>query len=322
MKRCAIYLILSVGLVAFGPVGVAQEKIVKIGLVSFQGPQLASQLKNFHDGMKALGHVEGKTYELESHFTSGDEAKAKHLVRELVTKPVDIFIARDTAVAHMAKEATKTVPIVMLVSDPLATGLVPSLSRPGGNMTGTGMFGPDLAGKRIEILRDVRPSIRTIGFVGLSTDQNAANFARETRVATDRTNIRLLAKFIANSAELDEALFADLKREGAEAVIVQPIFTGLRDRVVSLAMRSQLPVISDYRPFAEAGALLTFGVDQDERVHRLAYFVDRILKGANPADLPVEMPSAFKLVVNTKTAKAVGWNIPESFLTRADEVIE
>ena len=298
------------------------QQLAKIGFVSGQGPALEGHLKYFREGMSAFGHVEGKTYELESYFIGTNQQRTREVIRTLVNKPVDVLVVWVTPVAHIAKEETKTVPIVMLVSDPIATGLVPSLSRPGGNMTGTAMAGTDLAGKRLEILRELRPSIRTVAFIGSVRDSNGQTFARESKMATDRLGMNLIVKFIDGSSDLNEELFESLKRDGAEAVIVQPIFTGNRATVVPLAMKFQLPIIADYQPFAEAGAIFTFGVDDAERLRRLGYFVDRILNGAKPAELPVELPTSFKLVVNTKTAKALGWQIPEVFLARADEVIE
>lgn len=298
------------------------QQVPRVGFVSFQGPALAGDIKYFRDGMTALGHTEGKTYTLESHFTAADRAKTQAIIEALVEKPVDVLVVQVTPVAHIAKQATKTLPVVMFVSDALASGLVPSLSRPGGNLTGITMAGPDAAGKRLEILRELRPSIRTVAFVGASTSPNGKVFARETKEAANRTGMKVVERFVGNPSEFNEILFEGLKREGAEAVVIQPIFTGHGNRIAPLAMKFQLPVISDYSQFAQAGALFSFGVDFDERVRRLAYFVDRILKGAKPADLPVEQPTSFKLVINIKTAKALGWNIPETFLTRADEVIE
>ena len=312
----------GLALIALCATSAAAQQMPKIGFVDFQGPALAGDIKHFRDGMTALGHSEGKTYELEAHFTAGDRTKTQALIEALVKKPVDVLVVRVTPVAHMAKEATKTIPIVMLVSDALSTGLVPSLARPGSNLTGVTMAGPDAAGKRLEILREVRPSINTVAFIGSSKDSNGPTFARETKTATDRMGMKLVVKFLDDPTEFNDALFEGLKREGAEAVIVQPIFTGHAARIVPVAAKAGLPIISDYPPFAEAGALMSFGVDSGERMRRLAYFVDRILKGAKPGDLPVEQPTSFKLVINSKTAKALGWNIPEAFLARADEVIE
>ncbi len=300
----------------------ASQQLPKIGFVSFQGAALAGHIKYFRDGMTALGHAERKSYELESHFTGGNREATKEIIETLMKNPVDVLVVWVTPVAHMAKVATQTIPIVMLVTDALATGLVPNLSRPGGNLTGATMAGTDLAGKRLEILREIRPSIRTVAFVGVARDSNGETFARETQAAADKVGMKLLTKLVDGPSDITDGLFESLKRDGAKIVIIQPIFTGVRDKIMPLAMKVQLPLIADYPPFAEAGALFSFGVDETERLRRLAYFVDRILKGAKPADLPVELPTSFKLVVNVKTAKTLGWSIPEAFLTRADAVIE
>ncbi len=307
-------------LLALSPLPAAAQ--AKVGFVSFQGPAMAGHLRYFKDGMKALGHVEGKTYTLDSHFTAGNREATKDVIHALVKKPVDVLVVWVTTAAHIAKDETQTIPIVMLVTDPLSTGLVPSLSRPGGNLTGAAMAGTDLAGKRLEILREIRPSIKTVAFIGVSGVSNGATFARETQAAADKVGMKLLTKLVDSPADLNDSTFESLKRDGAETVIIQPVFTGLRDKVMAIATKAGLPVIADYLPFAESGALFSFGVDETERVQRLAYFVDRILKGAKPADLPVEQPTAFQLVVNVKAAKAIGWPVSDTFLLRADRVIE
>jgi putative ABC transport system substrate-binding protein len=259
----------ALGLLALSPVPAAAQ--AKVGFVSFQGHALAAHIDHFKAGMTALGHVEGKTYELDFHFTGGNREQTQEIVEALIKKPVDVLVVQVTPVAHIAKEATKTIPIVMLVSDALATGLVPSLSRPGGNLTGATMAGPDLAGKRLEILREIRPSIKTVAFIGSSRDSNGKTFARETQAAADRIGLKLLTTFVDDPAEINEALFTRFKREGAEVAILQPIFTGAGARIVPIAAKAGLPVIGDYPPLAQAGALFSFGVDDSERIKRLAY---------------------------------------------------
>jgi putative tryptophan/tyrosine transport system substrate-binding protein len=278
-----------------------RTKIARLGFVSWQAPTRAEDLRQ---GLRELGYVEGKNIEIEVHFVDGDLERTKSVIRTLTQKGVDILVVRATPTAHIAKEMTRTIPIVMQVSDPLATGLVESLSHPGGNLTGVSNSGPDLAGKRLEILREIRP------------------VARETQAAADQIGLNVLVRLVDSADALDESDFQAMQRHGVEAVIVQPIFTGHRVKIVGLARNSQLPVISDYIPFAEAAALLTFGVDDAERVRRVAYYVDRILKGMKPADLPVERPTTFQLVLNVLTAKAFGWTIPPVLLARADKVFE
>jgi putative tryptophan/tyrosine transport system substrate-binding protein len=224
-------------------------------------------------------------------------------------------------VAQLAKEATTTIPVVMIVADPLATGLVPSLSRPDANLTGLSLASPDLAGKRLELIRDIKPDIRTIAFLGLNEAQTPT-FVRETTAAASKLGLQLQVRVLDGPEQVDAALFEAMKRDGVEAVIAQPLFSGQQDRIVGLAMKQQLPVVSDFADFARAGGLFSLGVEEVDILRRVAYFVDRILKGAKPAELPIEQPTAFRLTLNMRTAKAIGWSISPVLLSRADEVIE
>ena len=301
----------------------AQQKIAKLAYVTWLSEsQRASDLDSLRQGLRELGYVEGKDIALEAFFTAGDRERTREVIRRLVREPVDILIVRITPAIHIAKEETPTIPIIMIVADPLATGLVQSLSHPGGNITGVSIAGPELAGKRLELLREVRPGLRTVAFLGQANDLNTATFVRETQAAAKQIGLNVLVKLVDGAAGIEAPLFAAMKREGAEAVIVQPVFISYREKLIKLAMEVQLPVISDFAPFARSGALLSFGVDQAERVRRTAYFVDRIFKGAKPADLPVEEPTSFQLVVNLHTAQALGLTISPMLLARADEVIE
>ena len=298
-----------------------QTRITKLGFVSWQSPAGENQVEYLREGLTLLGYVEGRNIELETWFTDGNRERTQEVIRGFVQKPVDVLIVRVTPAAQLAKEATQTIPIVMIVADALATGLVPSLSRPGGNLTGLSLASPDLAGKRLELVREIKPDIQTIAFLGLA-EQQTATFVRETTAAAKVMGLNLVVRIIESPKMTDGALFAAMKRDGAEAVILQPVFTGQQDRIVSLATKSQLPVIADFSAFAKAGALFTFGVEEADILRRAAYFVDRILKGAKPADLPIEQPTTFRLTVNVRTASALGWTIPPLLLSRADDVIE
>lgn len=300
-----------------------QPKIVKLGYVSWFAPTTAGDVEQLRQGLRELGYIEGKNFEIEAHFTDGNRDKTREALQSMVDRGFDFLIVSATPAAHIAKELTAKIPIVMSpVSDPVATGLVKSFASPGGNMTGMAMVGPDLAGKRLEMLREIKPDIGTVAFLGSSRDPNTPTFVRGTKVAADKIGIRLIEKMVDGPDGIDEALFQALKRDGVEAVVVQPIFLGHEAKIVPSAMKAGLPVISDYLPFAEAGGLLTFGVDRDGQTRRAAYFIDRILRGTSPADLPIEQPTAFKLGVNAVTAKTLGWTIPPSLLFRADVVIE
>jgi putative ABC transport system substrate-binding protein len=296
---------------------------VKLGYVSWWPPSLKFYLDNLRQGLRDLGYVEGTDIVIEAHFTNGNRTRTQEVVRTLVAAPVDVFVVSTTPVAHIVREATRTIPVVMAsVSDPIATGLVQSVSKPGGNLTGLSMFGPDLAGKRLQLLLEINPRIRSIAFLGSAADPNAATFLRQAQAAAERLGLILMPKLIDGPNVIDAALFETMQRQGVEAVMVQPIFAGHQDRIVSLAAQARLPVISDYRHFAEAGALLTYGIDDRIQMRRAATFVDRILRGERPAEMPIEQLTNFSFVVNRRTAAALGIDVPESVLLQVDEVIE
>jgi putative ABC transport system substrate-binding protein len=263
-----------------------------------------------------------KNYEVEAYFTGGNREMTQDVARRLVQEPVDVLLAVATPAIHIVNAATHTIPIVMLTANALATGLVSSLSRPGGNLTGVSLLMTDLAGKRLELLREIQPSLHAITFLGSSRDPNTATFVRETQTAADQLGVVLSVRLVDGPASIDQAIFDTMKRDGSEAVIVQPIFAGYHDNIITMAMKSRLPVISDWAFFAEAGALLTYGANEADLMRRTAYYVDRILKGANPADLPIEQPTNFEMVINLKTAKALGLDVPATLLATADRVIE
>jgi putative tryptophan/tyrosine transport system substrate-binding protein len=212
--------------------------------------------------------------------------------------------------------------VVAPSGNPLATGLVESLSHPGGNITGVSDQVTDLAGKQLGLLHEIRPGLNTVAFLGLATTPLAATFVRETRGAGDRLGVKVLERLVDGLDAIDQAMFDAMKRDGAEAVIVQSIFRGRRDRIIAMAMRSQLPTIAGADVFAEAGALMSYAPDETAAARRAAYYVDRILKGAKPADLPIEQPTKFQLIINTRTAQQFGWTIPQIVLMQADRIIE
>lgn len=309
------------------PAAAQKPKLAKLGFVDWFSPELTRDVEQLRQGLRELGYVEGKNIELQTYFTSGDREKTREVTQSLIDGGVDILIVSATPAVHIAKDLTRgltrTIPVIMApVSDPIASGLVESLSHPGGNLTGLSMIGPDLAGKRLELLREIKPALATVAFLGSSRDPNSATFLRGITQAADKIGVGVIAKFIEGPGALDVAAFQQLKQAGAEAVMVQPIFLGKEGEISRLAMTAGLPVVSDYPMAAEAGALLTLGVDRDEQTRRVAYYVDRILKGASPADLPVEQPTVFRLGVNVRTARALGLTIPQSLLFRADLVVE
>lgn len=293
-----------------------------IGFVTWGSPAVEMRVEDLRQGLRDFGYVEGKNIRLESHFTDGNKERTRAIIQAMVARPVDILIVWQTPAVHIAKEATSSIPIVIMVADALATGIVKSLSHPGGNITGVSNTGPELAGKRLELLREIRPGLRTVAFLGSSSDQNGPTFARETARAAEKIGLTSLTRLVEGGGAIDAALFQSMKRDGAEAIIAQPVFTSYREKIVAMALEAGLPVTSDFALFAEAGALCTLGVDDGVQLRRTAYYVDRILKGAKPADLPIEQPTKFTLVINMVTAKKLGWAVPPLVLARAERVIE
>ena len=271
--------------------------------------------------MRELGYVDGRNIHVEYHSAEQRSDLAATLAADLVRREVDIIVAVATPAAHAAKNATATIPIVMQVSDPLATGLVASLAQPGGNLTGVSSSGPDLAGKRLELLRELRPDLARVAFLGAANDPNARTFLNETQAAAASIRVRLQPLLVTGPEEFDAA-FATMIQEQAQGLIVQPLFVGHRAKLAELAARHRLPMVAEQRTFAVAGGLAAYGVNRSALSRRWAYYVDKILKGAKPADLPVELPTTFELVINLKTAKALGLEVPPTLLARADEVIE
>jgi ABC-type uncharacterized transport system substrate-binding protein len=310
--------------VAIATPAAAADKPAKIGFLSWYSPAMKWHVDHFREGMQRLGYVEGKSYVIEAYFTDGNRELTQQVARKLIEEPADILVVQTTAAAHIAKEATRTIPIVVASSaNPLATGLVESLAHPGGNITGLSDQLTELAGKPLGLLHEIRPSLKTVAFLGLARTGNAATFLREARGAADRLGVKVLERLIDGPEAIDQALFDAIKRDGAEAVIVQPIFQSHADRIVAMAMQAQLPTIAlNAGLFAEAGALVTYGPDGAALMRRAAYYVDRILKGAKPADLPIEQPTEFQLIINARTATQLGWTIPQMVLLRADRVIE
>ena len=307
----------------YAPGATAQAAPRKIPFVSWFTPQLAVHAEHFRRGLRELGYVEGRDIAVEAHFTSGDRDLTREIIRRYVRERVDLLVVEATPAIALAKQEAGSLPIVMaMVSDPIAAGFAHSLSHPGGNLTGRTMFGPDLAGKRIDLLKEIRPELRTVAFLGSSLDVNTVRFVRETQAETDRIGLKLVVRLVEGPRAIDAGVFDALRRDGSEAVIVQPIFGGFQGTILALANEAGLPIVADWAMFAEAGAVLTYGIDTYANARRAAYFVDRILKGARAAELPIEQPTEIRLAVNVGAAKRFGWTVPLGVLLRADEVIE
>ena len=276
-------------------------------------------------GLAALGYVEPQTLELLTTFVGGDPALTRETAKRLVARKVDVIVVIATPVATIVKQETEVsrIPVVMApVADPLATGLVQSIARPGGNLTGMSMAGPDLSGKRLQILRDIMPDLRSLAFVGSNRDPNTKTFIAGLQGVAAQAGVKLVVRLVDSPKQIDDALMADLRQAGAQALDIQPIFMGRHAEIVATATRAGLPSTSDFPVFAEAGALFSYGLDDRARMERAAYFVDRIVKGTKPADLPVELPTEFTLIVNRKAATGLRLVIPPAVIAEANEVID
>jgi putative ABC transport system substrate-binding protein len=278
----------------------------------------------FLEGMRALGYVEGQNLVLEYRYADGQFERFPALAAELVRLPVEVLLVGSTQAALAAKDATTTIPIVMAgAGDPVGSGLVASLAQPGGNITGLSVLGPDLVGKQLEFLKDVRPTVTRVALLWNPANPVAALIVREAELAAQRLGVQLhLVE--ARGPEAFDSAFGAMTSAHAGALLVVPdsIFFQHRSRLAELAATSRLPSMYNSRGHVEAGGLLCYGPSFTDIGQRAAAYVDKILKGAKPADLPVEQPTKFDLVINLKTAQALGITMPPSLLLLADEVIQ
>jgi len=278
----------------------------------------------FLEGMHALGYVEGQNFVMEYRASAGQSERLPALAAELVRLKVDVLLAWTTPAALAAKDATTTIPIVMMgVGDPVGSDLVASLARPGGNVTGLASLAPDLVGKQLEFLKDVLPTVSRVAILWNPANPTRALIVREADMAAQRLGVQLhLVE--ARSPDAFDRAFAAMTSAHAGALLVlgDGMFFQHRRRLAELAATSHLPTMHNIRPFVEAGGLMAYGPSTLDIRRRAAVYVDKILKGAKPANLPVEQPTKFELIINLKTAKTLGLTIPPSLLLLADEVIQ
>jgi putative ABC transport system substrate-binding protein len=303
-----------------------QKATPVIGFLGSTSPgALAPFVAAFRQGLSETGYVEGQNLTIEYRWAEGDYDRLPALASDLVGRKVDVIVAAGgPSSALAAKSATSTIPIVFTaVNDPVAVGLVASLARPGGNLTGFNGMGVELMPKRLELLSELVPKADVIALLVNPNDANAERMIRDVREAS-RVKGLLLHILKADSEGEIETVFASLVELHAGGLLVGPdaFFLSRRDQLVALASRQTVPAIYPWRELAAAGGLISYGASLTAIYRQVGIYVGKILKGANPADLPVEQPSIFELVVNLKTAKALGLTIPQSILGRADEVIE
>jgi putative ABC transport system substrate-binding protein len=313
-----------VGCVAIGEAQQAAKSVPRIGYLSLAAkPSVRDEA--FVQGLRDLGWVDGQNITIEYRWAAGKVDGLPALADELVGLKVDIIVAPATPAVQAAKNATKTIPIVMIaVADAVASGFVASLAQPGGNITGSTNILPELASKRLGLLREILPKLSRMAFLAYGPDPAHRLFVKQAQDAAQSFKIRFQPLVLAGVEEIEGA-FSAMKKERAGSLIVQPLFIsvlGQGPRIAELAAKNRIPTISDGFQFAEAGGLMFYGPDPIAVYRHTATYVDKILKGRKPADLPVEQPMKFEMVINLKTAKQIGVTIPPNVLVRADKVIK
>jgi len=298
------------------------RRVARIGILLFNTPTTDPNLVVLLDALRGLGWTEGGNLTIEYRYGEGRTERLAQYAGELVQVKPDLIFALGGDVAPFAKNATSTIPIVVVVSnDPVQAGLVASLARPGGNVTGLTFLLSDLAAKRLEMLRQISPKIVRVGILW-NPDHADPDF-RETQAAAAPLGVEIVSLEVRRPEDYETA-FKTARRDRIDALIVvsSRLMTLARQRILEFATTARLPLATGWGAWAEGGALLTYGPNIDEVVRRSAAYIDKILRGARPADLPVEQPTKFELVLSLKTAKALGLTIPQSLLLRADRVIE
>jgi putative ABC transport system substrate-binding protein len=300
----------------FGAYAQQGKRIRRIGILLVDSPE---PMGPFREALAKLGYVEGKTIEFETRSARGQDTRLSELAAELVRIPVDVIVAVQTPAAHAAKKATSVIPIVIMAGDPIATGLISNLARPDGNLTGFSATAAEAAAKSLELILEMIPGARRVGVLGNPDDPFMKPFFEQIRQGALDVHLEVHEVPVRGSNELNDA-FAAITREHADAAIIQgslPV-----EQTVELALKYRLPSLSTQKSAVRAGILMSFNASFAERGRILASYVDRIFKGAKPADLPVQEPTQYELAINLKTAKAIGLTVPPTLLARADEVIE
>jgi putative ABC transport system substrate-binding protein len=319
--RLAIVLILG-SLLASISAAEAQQAgpVYRIGFLR-NGPPPETFIDGLRQGLRELGYVEGQNISIE-YGLAGSADQLPEAAAELVRRNVDVIIASGTPPVPAAKNATRTIPIVFVAAiDPVATGVVASLARPDGNVTGFALIEADLMGKRLELLREVVPGLSRVAVLSQAKNPGNAEYIRQAELAAQALGIQLQVVAVREPGDFERA-FVEMRGTGAVIKLADVLFTSYQEQIVELAARNQLPVVYGARFFADAGGLMAYGADLRDQYRRAATYVDKILKGAKPADLPIQQPVKFELVINLKTARALGLEIPRTILLLADDVME
>ena len=320
----AFRVFLSIAAAAIGSTAQAADGLPRIGWLDFGSGDVA-RAQALEQGLRAQGLVDGRTIVLERRSAESDAARLPRMAEELVRLKVAVILAPDPPSVAAARAATKTIPIVMRVSnDPVATGLVSSLAHPGGNMTGLYSVTDELVGKRLEILREAIPGLVRVAVLWDPGYERSQFWFREAQAAARAIGLQLLSVEARGAKPDFETAVRDAVKRGAQALITlrNPRVVASARSLAELTTRHRIPAMFDEQAFVQYGGLISYGTDLRDLYRRLAGYVDKILKGANPGNLPVEQPTVFELVINLKTAKALGITIPQSLLLRTDRVIE
>jgi len=326
MRRIVWFILISV-LLGGAATAEAQQpkKIPRIGYLSANFlSAVRENVEGFQQGLRELGYIEGKTIAIEYRFAEDKLDRLPDLAAELVRLKVDLIVTNSTPAAMAAKDATTTIPIVMAGgTDPVGTGVVASLAKPGGNITGVTIMNAELAGKRLELLKETSSKISRVAVLWSPANPGTALVFKQTKAASQELRLQLQSLEVKSSSDLNSS-FKFITGSGANALVLlasAPIGSHLK-QIAEFAIKNRLPSIYDRSFFPEAGGLMSYGTNIPDINRRAAMYVDKILKGANPANLPIEQPTKFEFIINLKTAKQIGLTIPQSVLFRADRVIK
>jgi len=323
--KVILFLLAASVLICFHPAEAQQpKKIARIGFLSALSPDgVPAWLEAFRQGLGELGYVEGKNIVIEWRYAEGKLDRLPALAAELVRLKVDVIVSGGPAVTRAAKEVTSSIPIVMgFDNDPVGSAFVASLARPGGNITGLSNFAPEMSGKRLELLKEIVPKLSRVAVLGASTQPGNAQMLKETELAAGTFGVQLQYLDVLSPKDI-ESVFRAASNGRADAILMLsiPFVLSHRTQLADLAVKSRLPAIYSQPENTEAGGLMYYGVNTPDLFRRAATYVDKILKGAKPADLPVEQPKKFEFIINLKAAKQIGLTIPPNVLARADRVI-
>ena len=299
-------------------------KIPHIGFFIDGSPSaLAARIEGFRQGLSELGYIEGKNIVIDWRSAEGNNDRMRTLAAELVGLKVDVLVSPGPTATRVLKEATSTIPIVMAQdTDPVGSGFVASLARPGGNITGLATLAPEMSGKQLELMKEIIPKLTRVAIIGNSTNPGDAQVLRETVLAAGSFEIYLRYLDVLNPKEI-ETIFRAAVKGRADAILLlgNPLLNSQRKQITDLAAKYRLPAAYARPEYVEAGGLMYYGTNYNDLFRRAASYVDKILKGAKPADLPVEQPTKFEFIINLKAAKQIGLTIPPNVLARADKVI-